>query len=310
MALGLDYIHEIPVSALKDAGVTDVFRYLSYLPNSIGKVITAGEYNRLNAEPSITLHLNWEKAANDWLGGASAGTAHAKEAVRQARMLSYPPGREIIGSCDFDCTITEWNLSAKKYAAAFVATVHDGGYRPGVYGPWDVLGWCENVGFDYFWQSMSTDFSQKRNGKRHPLTDWWQRGYKTVNGQQCDYSDIITLSSIMQEDDVSATTDNVVDAWRQGVDHAVDAAGKPISIAPVQWRTRDEAWQAEVTTVLTALTVHAGLPAPVALTDAQLATVADRITATVHDAISANPQLSKADILDTVKMALREGTGA
>jgi len=48
--------------------------------------------------------------------------------------------------------------------------------------------------------------------------------------------------------DVSAHTDDVIARWAVGVDKAAD--GTPI--APVDWRIRDEAWQASVTASLTA----------------------------------------------------------
>lgn len=53
------------------------------------------------------------------------------------------------------------------------------------------------------------------------------------------------------DDDVSAHTDAIIEAWRTGIDKAAD--GSPVE--PVKWRVRDEAWQAHIGTTLDALKV-------------------------------------------------------
>lgn len=285
MALGLDYIHEISVADLHAAKVTDVFRYLSWLPNNINKVISPGEWHRLT-NGGINCRLNWEYDFKDWLGGALKGEEHAAEAVRQAKLIGYPKHGEIIGSADFDMTINQWNSVGRPYALAFAAGIRAGGYSPGVYSSWDVIGWCENI-MDCFWQSMSGDFSSKRNRNQHPLTNWWQRGYKTVAGQVCDWSQIITFSSaVTGGNDVSVKTDNIVAALAEGQPHG---AGGEV-IAPVDWRIRDEAWQAKV---------NAALAAQAAAIDALNTKVGTAVTV----------QLSDAQLLAAIKTALREGVG-
>jgi len=47
---------------------------------------------------------------------------------------------------------------------------------------------------------------------------------------------------------VSAHTDAIIDAWRNGLKTASDGS----FVAPVDWRVRDEAWQASVTASLAA----------------------------------------------------------
>lgn len=284
MALGLDYIHEISVADLQAAKVTDVFRYLSWLPNSLNKVITPNEYHRLT-NGGIICRLNWEFDEKDWLGGTAKGTEHAAEAVRQAKLCGYPRHGAIIGSADFDMTLTQWNSVGHSYAQAFATGIRAGGYTPGVYGPWDVLGWCENV-MDWFWQSMSTAYSNKRNANKHPLTNWWQKGYKTVANQNCDWSQIITLSSVTGGNDVSVKTDNIVAALADGQPHG---AGGEV-IAPVDWRIRDEAWQASVNSAL-------------ASQAAALAALSAKVSTPV------TVELSDAQLLAAIKAALREGVG-
>lgn len=189
MAIGLDYIHRIDPAVLKAAGVSTVFRYLSY-PSALGKVIGNAEYDELRAA-GLTVILNWEWDAQDWLGGTSAGTSHGREAVRQAKSLGYPSGMPIVGSCDFNITSAQWSAVGRSYAIAFANEIANGGYRPGVYGPWDVLDWCRPI-MTYFWQAgMSTSWSGGRNKNDFPYANWIQRGYKTVAGQSCDWNTIV-----------------------------------------------------------------------------------------------------------------------
>lgn len=190
MSIVLDYTRRIDPVALHAADVSGVCRYLK--PDSVPTYrITLAEYRELVAA-DIDVTLNWEYDAHDWLGGASAGTAHGQEAVRQAKALGYPAGKVIIGSADFDMTATQWNNAGRAYAKAFAAAVRAGGFRPGVYGPWDVLQWVRDERImDAFWQAgLSTAFSQRRNAATWPGAQLVQRGYKTVGGVQTDWNEI------------------------------------------------------------------------------------------------------------------------
>lgn len=184
MGIGLDYTEEIAPPALTAAGATVVFRYLSWLPNR--KVIGAAEYARL-VGAGLTVVLNWEFRATDWLGGAAVAIMHATEAVRQARALGYPSGHALIGSCDMDT----WGPATQAYADAFRDTVHRGGYAAGVYGATDALDYCTAHGYGVLWQSMSTAFSRGANAHQHPRANYWQKGTRTVAGVSCDWSLII-----------------------------------------------------------------------------------------------------------------------
>lgn len=190
--VALDYTARIPPSALHAAGVTDVCRYLCYLPVGSWKVITKGEYDELLAA-GINITLNWEYAANDWAHGESTGTAHGQEAVRQARALGYPAGCTIIGSADFDMTRSTWDNTSQYYARGFATAVRAGGYRPGVYGPYDVLTWVRDSGLmDVFWQAgMSTAWSGGRNRNRWPGAHIRQLRHQNVGGQDTDVSEIL-----------------------------------------------------------------------------------------------------------------------
>lgn len=178
---------------MRAAGVTGLSRYLSWQDrDSLGKVIGRAEFDALIAA-GFALVLNWEYSATDWTGGSSAGTTHATEAVRQARALGYPPGHGLIGSADFDMTSAQWFAACQGYAGAFAKVVRGAGYRPGVYGPWDVLTWCRDAGFmEVFWQAgMSTAWSSRRNASVWPGAHLRQRRQVFIGGVDCDSNDIL-----------------------------------------------------------------------------------------------------------------------
>jgi hypothetical protein len=97
------------------------------------------------------------------------------------------------GSADFDMTASQWSSAGRAYAIAFRDTLGARGYEAGVYGPWDVLGWCEGLGgYHMFWQAgMSTAWSGRRNAGLWPGADLRQRRQLTVGGVQVDYNDIL-----------------------------------------------------------------------------------------------------------------------
>jgi hypothetical protein len=189
MPIVLDYTTRIPPQALKDAGVIGACRYLSW-PSASWKVIGRPEYQELLAA-DISVTLNWEFDAHDWARGELGGP-HGTEAVRQARILGYPAGSVIVGSADFDMSRNVWDSQGQHYARSFAQAVRNGGYRPGVYGPWDVLQWVkDNRIMDAFWQAgMSTAWSQGRNAGPWPGFHLRQRGHRTVGGVDTDWNDV------------------------------------------------------------------------------------------------------------------------
>lgn len=74
-----------------------------------------------------------------------------------------------------------------------------------------------------------------------------------ANAYRGSLDQLLTLTS---GDDVSAHTDAVVAAWAVGIKTAADGT----TVAPVDWRIRDEAWQAQMTAGLAALAAHVGAP--------------------------------------------------
>jgi len=290
MTFAVDYTREIAVNALKTSGVSQVFRYLSWLPNP--KVIGELEYLAL-VNAGIGVVLNWEYDSHDWLSGATGGTSHGREAVRQARLLGYPTGSVIIGSADFDMTLSQWNSSGRSYATAFAKAITDGGYRPGVYGPWDVLTWCTGL-MAAFWQAgMSTAWSGGRNRNLHPSAGWRQVGHVTIAGQDCDRNEILHTVPLVTTKGTDKVAMLAVDA--NGQYYVCDGiVSRPIkdigdfvylarqglcTLAPVggtavEWEASTGArrgWSADAFGALPATTVS--------LTDAQLSALASKLAA-------------------------------
>lgn len=200
MAIVIDTTKAPPVDAMRSAGVVGVVRYLSWLYRYGGtthttinpKIIQKPEYDALRAA-GLDITLNWEYDPYDWTTGASGGAAHAAEAVRQAKALGYPAGCAIYGSADFNMTASQWTNSCRAYAAAFASGVRAGGYRPGVYGPYDVLSSVQAAGLmDLFWQAgMSTAWSDGRNANPWPHAHLRQRARVWIGGVDCDKNDIL-----------------------------------------------------------------------------------------------------------------------
>ncbi len=141
---GLDYAWGRPSpSGLRAQGFQFVSRYLSWLPN--GKIIDIAERDQLLLA-GLDISLNWEFAAGDQLKGGTTGAEHAREAVRQAKALGYPPGSTIYYSSDTDVTRAQWDGSVKAYQLAARAVTNGGGYRFGIYGGYNVIKWSFDEG--------------------------------------------------------------------------------------------------------------------------------------------------------------------
>lgn len=253
MSIALDYSARIDPRSLKAAGVTQVCRYVAPVSDR-WKVITLSEFRELEAA-GIFVTLNWEHDSRDWLGGRAIGTSHGQMAVFQAKQLGYPLGRPIIGSCDFDITLNQWMNAGRDYAIAFAKAVSDGGYSPGVYGPWDVLSWCDRENIMHtFWQSMSTAHSAHRNAQQYPRTQLWQKHTAAIGTVEVDVNDIIVPQwgigvGDMAKEDVL----NIVNLLAQGASLAgyADKDNDPLNDAAATYNLK--ALSDKMDQVLTAL---------------------------------------------------------
>jgi hypothetical protein len=105
---------------------------------------------------------------------------------------------------------------------------------------------------------------------------------------------------IMNGDDMSAHTEAVIEAWRTGMTRAAD--GSPVE--PVNWRIRDEQWQAAVNAKLDALAARP----PAVFTADQVHALGDQLAAAVvahHDALTdADAPVIAAAARDAVRSVL------
>lgn len=213
MAWVADYTSRIAPASLKSAGIVGVCRYVS---RSSWKVISGSEYRELLAA-GIDVVLNFEDEAEGWMGGGSAGSADATFAANQAQALGYPHGSSIPSSADFNMSSGQWSSAGRAYAQAYRDGLAARGYVAGVYGPYDVLTWCRDLGgYAMFWQSMSTSWSGGRNKNPWPGAHLWQRNQQTVAGQQVDHNDIMQSNWQGGEGDMVNISQDAWDAliWR------------------------------------------------------------------------------------------------
>lgn len=182
----LDYDQRIPGSVLVDAGVTEVFRYLTDLdhPKDWPKGLTEDEMGDLRAH-RIKVHLNRETTATFMLGGYAAGHAQAEMSRGWARRLGFDDSAPIIYSADFQSTsatraiISEFNRGA--------ANAEGRKDVVGNYGDFYVVKQCLDQGYGVGWQ-ITNSWS---GGNRDPRAFAFQRiGQRVVGGVKCDVNDI------------------------------------------------------------------------------------------------------------------------
>ena len=105
--IGFDYTERIDPAALKAAGCSVVFRYLSN--PGWPKNLTKAEADELLAA-GIPIVLNYETSATFMLGGYAAGQACARSARAQATALGAPATTRIYYSADFDVTAAQTSI--------------------------------------------------------------------------------------------------------------------------------------------------------------------------------------------------------
>lgn len=324
----LDYTGRHDPAILKAGGYKDVSRYLTWEHYWDGvnhtdynpKLILPGEYDALLGG-GVSVTLNWEFDTYDWLGGASAAYAHASEACRLARIRNYPSGAVIIGSCDFNVSMSDWNFGGvKDYATIWDKEIRAGGYRPGGYGPWDFIQWCVNAGLlDMYWQAgMSTAWSGGRNAVRHPAAHARQIRQENFDGENVDVSEIIAfwprggaLNMALEYGPVGKPN-NGYGAWTyQGVSRADMQGAVLLDIAAQEFDSvSDYDGTSKSKRTLLLEEVQQGVRdikkalqgASVSLTDAQLTNLEQSVTAAViasHDALKASDEPIIADAVRT-----------
>lgn len=248
--------------AAKQVGYSGLIGYVS--EDTTGKNWTPAAIWAAH-DAGLDVGVVYEYATTSALGGAARGTHDADIATSQARALGFPSGVTIYTAIDFDAQPADMP-AIFAYVDAFREGCSREGYKCGVYGGYLVCqlisykGWGVKLWQTFAWSSgqwcPAASVRQVHNGvhlagatvdqDQTMVPDW---GQWSADGR---------YPSSTGEEDMSVTTDNVVNAWRQGNPDTVDENGAPISIEPVKWRQRDEAWQANVNSTLASLATAIG----------------------------------------------------
>lgn len=263
MIEGVDYSTSRPDPvALFEAGKRFVVRYGG--PGTSDKHLTPDEAVRLS-NAGLSIVANAEGTAKGLLGGRATGVAWAARAFTHFQACGMPVDRPIYFSVDWDVQAGEWPVvhNALRGAESIL-----GAGRVGVYGGRNAVTWAmRDIPHVWTWQTYAwsgipavwvpgCEIQQYRNGIN-------------FDGQDIDLDRAMSVDygqwSVKKGDAVSQHTDDIIEAWRNGVKTAADGS----FVAPVDWRIRDEAWQATVTNSLGRIENASG----VTLTPEQLDTV-------------------------------------
>lgn len=194
--IALDYdTSKISGEALKAAGYTEVFRYLTDLDNPAAwpKGMTLPEVENLRAN-GIKININRETTEKFMLGGYDMGYLEAKRCRAWARRLGFSDDEPIIYSYDAQVTTTaeQMLIDAFNDGAASV----DGKANVGNYGQYSVVKRCLDRGYGgKCWQitnSWSWD-SQKRLQKDPRAYAYQLIGTVIVAGYGCDKNELNPL---------------------------------------------------------------------------------------------------------------------
>ncbi|MCD2193542.1 DUF1906 domain-containing protein [Actinomycetospora endophytica] len=202
--LGVDNTAGITdVAAMKAAGYTAIFRYLSNTPSK-NLIMSQAPYDtelRRYLDNGVAVVMNWESSGHiddnqtNHPGDAHAqGVEDATRANDQARKMGHSEA-PIYFSIDFDCS--DWaGLTAYFQAVASVI----GLARTGVYGGYWVVDHLVNNGLvTYVWQTLAWSTVNGVAYSRHPRANVIQRvGEVTVAGVACDVDEILTPADFGQ----------------------------------------------------------------------------------------------------------------
>lgn len=180
----IDYSARLPGSAVKNAGFTEVFRYLGD-PNIWPKAMTRNEVIDL-WQNGIRIRLNYEQTADFMLSGYSGGKSFSAEARKWANFLGFSVDEPIIYSADFDATDSQVSVILEFLQGAADS---DGGINNvNVYGGFKVVNAALDRGYAA-WQTEAWSY-----GKIDPRIMAYQSGTITINGVQCDLNTLINAT--------------------------------------------------------------------------------------------------------------------
>jgi glycoside hydrolase-like protein len=178
MPQGVDYAFGRPsMSALKNAGVKFVCRYLSHSPS---KNLTRAEAEKLT-DAGIWIVVVWETTAQRALSGHAGGVADAKDAEAQARSCGMPDDRPVYFAVDWDASSGQ-QAAINAYLDGAASVLGKG--RVGIYGGYGpVKRALDGRHATWAWQTYA--WSGGRWDGRAQLQQY-SNGH-TIGGVGCDY---------------------------------------------------------------------------------------------------------------------------
>jgi hypothetical protein len=239
MTYGVDYPWTKPApTALRDAGVSFVMRYLS---NDASKNLSRSEAAAL-AAVGIWCGVVWETTAGRALAGYAAGAEDAKAALKQAAACGMPPARPVYFAVDTD---TSWaRVRAYFEGVRSVLPVQ----RVGVYGGLQVIQGAADSGLvTWLWQTRAWS-----GGKWDARAHLRQLGFVTIGGVQCDENTAMvadfgqwqpgrTPTTLAEEDELATTlTQERSDSWNSMIWGLKNTAEATLALVKAQGATIDQ----------------------------------------------------------------------
>jgi len=248
---------KVDPAAARRMGYRGIIGYVSQ--DNTGKNLTRPQVDAIHAQ-GMDVGLVYEYNPKSALGGYTQGAVDGGIAVAHARSIGAPAGMTLYAAVDWDVTAAQLS-TVHAYARGFSDQMHANGYQAGIYGGYAVCWYLsQSVWLGRLWQTYAwsggkwapnLSVRQVRNGvhvsgvavddDETDVTDW---GQWSADGTYPRHS---------EGGDVSQTTDNIVKAWSVGSPTTVDESGQTISIAPVDWQIKFEAWRDQVTASLAAI---------------------------------------------------------
>lgn len=226
MITGADYsFSRPPISALRDAGVRFVCRYLAPAsPATAPKILEASELVSLRGA-GIALVLVWEGDATDAAGGRSAGVEDARAALAQATALGMPDA-VIYYAVDFDATSGDLGPSGsvRQYAAGWASVL--GAARCGVYGGYATVAAIMGASLArYGWQTTAWSA-----GRWYGPAQLRQGAEGSIAGASIDWDTALT-SDYGQWPRPAAMIDTEDEDMPQQIQGIIPAGTQPICVA-------------------------------------------------------------------------------
>jgi hypothetical protein len=147
----------IPANEIRAAGAVGAIRYVSdRRPGGswmLGKPIQITEARDLNQNglKIVSCYQYGKQSSADWLGGQSAGVAHAQRGWQLHTAAGGPVGAPIYASIDDDPSYEQYKQQVAPYLRGWESVL--GHQRVGVYANSKTIDWALHEGLgSYFWQ--------------------------------------------------------------------------------------------------------------------------------------------------------------